>query len=231
MNIEWFDLEGAQKFAVEKTGKDIDIREFLRAAVNGDIDIYALAPSGTFQNLIKVNVAENLECNFISFPIEQILLSRTDVELALKFYPASGYEIFLSAPIPDGYAYHVIDSAHLLDQHKADMLITSHEALRIRGDMLDAFIAKAQSPKVVGGVANEAPVNKFTPLVDLAKYRNTKRRILELWVDIRTLHPNSYDATQVMRVLNRNLKDGEKRVKLKTIQNRLGELQAEGVLP
>lgn len=59
--------------------------------------------------------------------------------------------------------------------------------------------------------------------------RGAKRRILESWKHIETLHPNGADGTQVLRILRRDT-DAPK-IQLKTVQNHLSDLRKKGLIP
>ncbi len=65
--------------------------------------------------------------------------------------------------------------------------------------------------------------------VDIQRERGTRRRILENWEQISLLHGPSPDGWEVFRFLNKE--PDEKKVTLKTVQNRLIELRNEKLIP
>lgn len=67
--------------------------------------------------------------------------------------------------------------------------------------------------------------------IDITKERGCRRLILENWDKIKLLHGDNADGRQVLRVVNRNMADGEKKLKLKNVQNKLIELRNEKLIP
>ncbi len=65
--------------------------------------------------------------------------------------------------------------------------------------------------------------------LDMSGERGARRRILEKWDDIEKEYGPSADGRQVLRVLKRD--EDEKIVTLKTIQNHLSDLRANGLIP
>jgi hypothetical protein len=66
---------------------------------------------------------------------------------------------------------------------------------------------------------------------DITRERGCRRLILENWDEIENLYSCSADGRQVLRVISRKLDTGDTAHKLKTVQNSLGELRKEGLIP
>ena len=66
---------------------------------------------------------------------------------------------------------------------------------------------------------------------DITAERGCRRFILENWDKIKKLHGDKADGRQVLGVLNIHMDKNEERPKLKTVQNKLGELRNEGLIP
>lgn len=87
------------------------------------------------------------------------------------------------------------------------------------------------------GHSINALINQRWPLLheerraqlDITRERGARRRILENWERIELEYGHRIDARCVLRVLNRDL--DEKKPSLKTVQNHLSRLRAEGLIP
>jgi len=66
---------------------------------------------------------------------------------------------------------------------------------------------------------------------DVTTERGCRRSILEQWGEIESLYGPNADGHQVLRVLNRNKDSSQKQVVLKTVQNKLGQLRKENLIP
>lgn len=69
------------------------------------------------------------------------------------------------------------------------------------------------------------------PSHDITKERGCRRLILENWESIKTLHGSNADGIQTLRVLKRNLEQGEKVPALKTVRNCLTALRNDQLIP
>ena len=65
--------------------------------------------------------------------------------------------------------------------------------------------------------------------LDISRERGARRRIIESWDDIELEYGQNADGRQVLRVLNRD--QDAKKPSLKTVQNHLSKLRAEGLIP
>ena len=174
----WVNLDNAVEY-LKKMGVTVTPQELLTHGIEGAVEIYSIVPDDSYVQYWSINGNQCvLHQEEINGPIR---IAPTKLNKILQLYPSAGYSLLIEAPLPGGCSYDLPEYFPIIMRMEGKsfsrgITISSHEALRVSGNQLDALFTElhnpepveAQGSKVVGEGAIKTYItsrNAITPLV------------------------------------------------------------------